>query len=113
VELARAEAERAHIEAANARTEALVAMELEKARLEALPKIVGEMVKPAEKITGISINHLSGLGGHGANGAAKPPVNQALDSILEMAVQLPALQKIGDAVGVNIDQSLAPLRRKD
>lgn len=107
VELARAEAEAAMIKAQNARSDAIVAMELEKARLEAMPKIVSEMVKPAEKIKGISINHLSGVGSAtGASGGEKAPVNQAIDAIMDMAVQLPALKKIGDAVGVNLDESL-------
>ncbi len=47
MELARAEAVRARIEAENARSDAIVAMELEKARLEAMPRIMAEMVKPA------------------------------------------------------------------
>ena len=38
-------------------------MELEKARLEAMPKIVSEMVKPAEEIKSINVNHVTGLGG--------------------------------------------------
>ncbi|MGB3243891.1 MAG: flotillin domain-containing protein [Sulfitobacter sp.] len=113
VELAKAEATLARINAENARTEAMVAMELELARLEALPKIVAEMVKPAEKIKGISINHVNGFGGAGGgDGGANAPVSQAIDSILSMAVQLPALKKIGDAVGVNIDDSLTDLTGK-
>lgn len=109
VELARVEADLARIQAENARSDAIVAMELEKARLEAMPKIIAEMVKPAEKIKGISINHLSGGFGAGGGAADKAPISQALDSIMEMAVQLPALKKIGDAVGVNIDDSLSVL----
>ncbi len=110
VELARVEADLARIKAENSRSDAIVAMELEKARLAALPKIVSEMVKPAEKIKGISINHVSGLGGNSGSQADKAPINQALDSILDMAVQFPALKKIGDAVGVNIDDSLSVLK---
>lgn len=106
-DLARAETTRARIEAENARSDALVAMELEKARLEAMPKIIGEMVKPAEKIKGISINQISGGFGAGSGeGGTRPPVNQALDSILEMAVQLPALKKIGESIGVNLEEGL-------
>lgn len=109
MKLAEAEADRAAIEARNARSDAQVAMELELARLEAMPKIVAEMVKPAEKIKGISINHVSGLGGAATSGegAARTPVNQALDSIMDMAVQLPALKKIGDQIGVNLEGGLA------
>jgi uncharacterized membrane protein YqiK len=92
-------------------------MELEKARLEAMPKIVAEMVKPAEKIRGININHITGLGGSGAVGAgagggAKPPVTQALDSILEMAVQLPAMKQLGEQIGLSFADGLTPRERK-
>ncbi len=106
VELAQAEATLARINAENARSEAIVAMELEKARLESMPKIIAEMVKPAEKINGISINHVGGLGGSAGEAGAKAPISQALDSIMDMAVQLPALKKIGDAVGVNMEDTL-------
>ena len=36
----------------------------------------------------------------------KPVVNQALDSILDMAVQLPALKKIGEELGVSVEDGL-------
>ena len=106
VELAQAEANLARINAENARSEAIVAMELEKARLENMPKIIAEMVKPAEKIKGISVNHISGMGRAGGEGGSAAPVSQALDSILDVAVQLPALKKIGDAVGVNLENAI-------
>ena len=107
VGLAEAEVDRARIEAANTRSDAVIALELEKARLEALPKIVSEMVKPAEKIKGISINHISGgFGQAGGDTGSKPVVNQALDSILEMAVQLPALTRIGESIGLNLEAGL-------
>ncbi|MEM9047229.1 MAG: flotillin domain-containing protein [Pseudomonadota bacterium] len=110
VELAQAEATLARINAENARSEAIVAMELEKARLENMPKILAEMVKPAEKIKGISVNHISGLGGVGDAGG-KAPVSQAIDSIMDMAVQLPALKKIGDAVGINLEESIQAIAK--
>jgi flotillin len=44
----------------------------------------------------------SGPGG-GSGGSDKPPVNQALDSIMGMAVQLPALRKIGEELGISMD----------
>lgn len=113
VDLARAETTRAQLEAENVRSEAMVAMEMEKARLEAMPKIIGEMVKPAEKIKGISINHISGGFGAGSGQQSdKPVVNQALDSIMEMAVQLPALKKIGETIGVNMEEGLAEASKK-
>lgn len=107
VRLAEAEAERATFEARNARSEAKIAMELELARLHAMPQIVEQMVKPAEKISGININHMTGFGGGSGENSGKSPVNQTLDSIMEMAVQLPALKKIGDQIGVSFDDTLA------
>ena len=105
--IARAEANRARIESENSRSPELVAMELEKAKLEAMPKIVAEMVKPAEKINAININQMSGVGqgvtGGEGGGGEKPALNQALDSMMSMAVQLPVLKKIGDQMGVTFD----------
>ena len=105
MKLAETEASLAQIKAENARSEAQVAMELELARLKALPQILAEMVKPAEKITGISINHISGLERSGG-GASASPINQTVDAIMDMAVSLPALKKLGDSIGVNIDTAL-------
>ncbi len=81
-------------------------MELEKARREALPGVVAEMVKPAEKIMSINVNHISGgLGGSTGDGSPRPVVAKALDPIMEMAVQLPLLKKIGDQMGVALDDT--------
>jgi uncharacterized membrane protein YqiK len=103
MELARAEAVRARIEAENARSDAIVAMELEKARLEAMPRIMAEMVKPAEKIDRISVNHISGgLRDRGEGTAPLSPVNQTIESIMDMALQLPTLQKLGETVSANL-----------
>lgn len=109
MKLAEAEANLAQIEAENARSEAQVAMQLELARLKAAPQIVAEMVKPAEKINGISVNHISGLGRNGneAKGGVVSPVNQTVDAILDMAVSLPTMKKLGDSLGVNLDLALS------
>ena len=104
VKLAEVEADRARIEAENERTDALIAMELEKARLEAMPRIVGEMVKPAERINSINVNHVTGLGGRGGESASRTPVASAMDAIMDMAVQLPLLKKVGDQMGVSFDE---------
>ena len=113
--LAQAEATLARINAENARSEAIVAMEMEKTRLENMPKIIAEMVKPAEKINGISINHITGMGRGGGEGDGKAPVSHVIDSIMDMAVQIPALRKIGDAVGVNLEETIQSVTkpRKD
>ena len=109
--LAEAEGQRAIIDAENKIDRHIAAMKVDLARLEALPKVVAEMVKPAEKIESIRINHLSGLGGtHG--GAGRPPLNQAIDSIMEMAVQLPALRKIGEELAMDLDGGIAKFAAK-
>lgn len=113
VKLAEAEASRAKIAAENSRTDAIVAMELEKARLEAMPKIIGEMVKPAEKINSINVNHVTGLGGSTGDTGPKSPVTTAMDSIMEMAVQYPLLQKIGDQMGVSFEETTGKKKNSD
>lgn len=105
--LASAEGMRARIEAENKRSPAIIAMEVEKARLKAVPKVVSEMVKPAEKIKSININHLSGgfgQTGGGSSSGDKPVINQAIDSIMEMAVQMPALKSIGESIGASLEE---------
>ncbi|UCE32920.1 MAG: hypothetical protein JSW68_08260 [Burkholderiales bacterium] len=55
------------------------------------------------------IHHVTGLGGSvgDGEGPGKPVVNQALDSIMEMAVQLPALRKLGEDLGMSMDAGLS------
>jgi len=105
VKIADADATRASIDAENSRSDAMIAMELEKARLLALPKIISEMVKPAEKIKSINVNHVTGLGGSSGGSTPSTPVAAALDSIMDMAVQMPMLKKIGDQMGVAFDDN--------
>jgi len=71
------------------------------------------MVKPAEKIKGISINHITGLGRGERGDAPSSPVDQTVDAILDMAVSLPTLKKLGDAVGVNLEGVLPDDKAKD
>jgi flotillin len=103
--LAKAEGEAAIFAAQNSQSETIVQMKLDLAKIEALPHVVREMVKPAEKIDSIRINHVTGFGstsGGSANGASGPVVNQVIDGILSMALQLPAVQKLGEEIGINI-----------
>ncbi|MEL6766482.1 MAG: flotillin domain-containing protein [Pseudomonadota bacterium] len=111
--LAEAEGQRALVDAENAISAEIAAMKVQLARLEALPAIVEQMVKPAEKIDSIKIHHVTGLhGATGGNGGAGvpvggSPVNQAVDAIGAMAVQLPALKKLGEEVGISLEDGLA------
>jgi len=105
-ELASTEIALANIKAENVRDTKIIDFELNKARLEAMPKIVSEMVKPAEKINSINVNHLTGLGNRPADNADRGPVGNAMDSIMDMAIQLPLLKKIGDQLGVSFDEAI-------
>lgn len=112
--MAESEGSRALIEAENALSAPLLQMKLEKYRLDRLPEIVSQMMKPVEKIDSIRIHHVSGFGstspGSAATGdggvAGKAPVTQVMDSILGMALQLPALKSIGDQIGVDLSAAV-------
>jgi flotillin len=111
--LAQSEGERAVIEAENSQTDALIRMKLEQHRLDRLPEIVSQMMKPAEKIDSIRIHQLSGFGGNASgtpggngDGGQKTPINQVMDSILGMALQLPALRSIGDSIGLDFSSAV-------
>lgn len=121
--LAESEGQRAKIEAENGRSDALMALKLEQHRLDKLPAILEQMMKPAEKIDSIRINQVSGFGSStGQAGAAEPnggttgtgaPVNQVMDSILGMALQLPALRNIGDSIGYDFSSAMDSIQPLD
>ena len=110
--LAEAEGRAAVIAAENSQSPELMAMKMDEARLRALPEVVERMMKPAEKIDSIRINHITGMGGMGAGGEGggdKSTVNQVVDGVLAMALQLPAVQKLGEEVGMNIGDGVRGL----
>ncbi len=118
--LARAAGTAALAEADNALSGEVIKMKTDLARLKTLPDLVGQMMKPTEKIDSIRINHISaggtGFAGSsasgtgGTNGAGdKAVVNQAVDGILSMALQLPAVKKLGEEIGINIGDGLKGL----
>ena len=112
--LAESEGTAAMLAAENTRSDSLMKLELERYRLDKLPEIVSQMMKPVEKIDSIRIHQVSGLGvggaagtaGAGADGGARPPINQVLDSVLGMALQLPALRSIGESIGYDFSSAL-------
>ncbi len=117
--LAESEGSRALISAENTRSDALMKMKLEQYRLDRLPEIVSQMMKPAEKIDSIRIHQVTGFGssnggggaggsgdGGGGNGGGRAPVTQVMDSILGMALQLPAMKSIGDQIGVDFSSAI-------
>lgn len=111
--LATAEGQKAIANSENELSEQIVEMKVRLAQLEAMPAIIAEMVKPAEKIDSIKIHQVTGLAG--ADGSGKgggaagsgTPVNQAMDSILGMALQLPAMQALGKDLGISMEDGLA------
>ena len=115
--LARAEGTAALIQAENAQSPELIDLKLDLARIEALPAIVEKMMKPAEKIETIRINQITGLGGSSAGGGSTGggdggggaeargdgnAVNQVVDAVMRLALQLPAVRKLGEEVGINV-----------
>jgi flotillin len=106
--LAEAEGKRAQIEAENRQSEALLRSRIEMHKLDRLPEIAAQMMKPVEKIDSIRINQIAGLGHNGGGGGSDgSPFNQALESILGMSVQLPMMKKLGDEIGLDFDAQLA------
>lgn len=117
--MATADGQSAVIAAENSQSEDLIKMKIDLAKLETLPDVVGKMMKPAEKIDSIRINHITGFGGMGGSGGGggnagdsgggsgdKAVVNQVVDGILSMALQLPAVKKLGEEIGINIGDGL-------
>ena len=103
--LAEAKGSAAMIAAQNELSPEVIALKIEEERLRTLPQVVERMMKPAEKIESIRINQMTGFGGAQAatgEGGDKSTVNQVVDSVLSMALQLPAGQKLGEEVGMNI-----------
>ena len=128
--ISESEGKAAMIEAENAQSEQILRLRLELHKLDMLPEIAAQMVKPAEKIDSIRINHISGLGslgggsgaGEGGSGSGGG-FQSALDSIMGMAIGFPALKKLGEEIGVEMDANLGaraldainrtPVRKKD
>ena len=94
-------------------------LELERYRLDKLPEIVAQMMKPAEKIESIRIHQVSGLvraawnvrRRHGVPRRARRST-RCMDSILGMALQLPALKSIGESIGYDFSAALPKTSRR-
>lgn len=103
--VAEASGRQAQVEAENKQSEAVLRARVEMHKIDKLPEIATQMMKPVEKIESIRINHIGGMGN--AGGADGSQFGQALDSILGMSVQLPFMKKIGDEIGLDFDSALA------
>jgi flotillin len=107
--LAEAEGRQALANSENTLSPEIIALRVALAKIEAMPRIVAEMVKPAEKIEFIRINQISGMGGSEGDGGQKAPVNQAFDAMLGAALQLPVMKKLGEELGMNFEGGLTGL----
>ncbi len=108
--LATAEGQKAIANSENELSAEIVAMKIRLAQLEAMPAILAEMVKPAEKIDSIKIHQVTGMSapsGSETGASAGTPVNQALDSVLGMALQMPAMQALGKELGMSLEDGVA------
>ncbi len=107
---AQAKARAAMIAAENTMEPAIIAMRLEERRLDRMPEIMTQMMKPVEKIDSIKINQIGGLAA-GDPGSRDTGVNgafgSAMDQILSMAVRLPAMKQMGEEIGLDFDANLA------
>merc|ERR1712100_912888 len=101
--LAKAAGKTAIVAAENGQSKEIIDMKLASKKLAILPEVVEKMMKPAEKIEGIRINNISGFaksgGNEGSSTSESSSVNNVIDGVLDLALQLPAVKKIGEEVG--------------
>lgn len=95
-------------QAENTLSDAVIRMRLEERKLDRLPEIMTQMMKPVEKIDSIRINQITGAGGSNGSGeGVDGAFGAAMDQILGMAVRLPAMKQMGEEIGLDFDANLA------
>ncbi len=106
---AEAEGKRKVNEAANILSPDQIAMQIRQALIAALPGIIEQSVKPMERIEGIKILHVEGLGGGvsgggspGTDGAAGLP-DQAVNAALRFRAQAPLLDSLLGELGLKVN----------
>ena len=104
---AEAEGKRKINEAANVLSADQIAMQIRQALITALPGIIEQSVKPMERIEGIKILHVEGLGGAGggspgADGTAGLP-DQAVNAALRFRAQAPLLDSLLSELGPKVN----------
>jgi uncharacterized membrane protein YqiK len=104
---AEAEGHRKVNEAANILSPEQIAMQVRKALIEALPRIIEQSVKPMESIDGIKILHVEGLGGSSGGGGGTPAnsglADQAVNAALRYRAQAPLLDALMSELGLKGD----------
>lgn len=101
---AEAEGKRKVNEAANTLSAEQIAMQIKQALIAALPGIIEQSVKPMERIDGIKILHVEGLGGAAAGGAQAANdgslPEQAVNAALRFRAQAPLLDSLMAELGL-------------
>ena len=92
-----AEAERLRNEAENILTEDARTGRLRARMLDRLEGIIRESVRPMEKIEGIKILHIDGLGG---GGGGRSPTDEVIESVLRYRVQSPLIDEMMKEIGI-------------
>src|SRR5690606_30244829 len=102
-----AEGKRAINEADNILSPEIIALQVKKALIEALPEIIRESVKPMERIDGIKIMHVEGLGGgngggngHASGGGEGSLADQLVSSALRYRSQAPLVDAVMKELGL-------------
>jgi flotillin len=93
-------------DAENKLSDAVIRMRLEERKLDRLPEIMTQMMKPVEKIDSIRINQIGGFNGvqgQGDGTGVDSAFGAAIDQILGMAVRLPAMKQMGEEIGLDFD----------
>lgn len=106
--LADAEARLAMVEAENKISPEQIQFNLNRIRTEALPGVVSQLMKPAEKIDSVRMFlGADGLlkGGAGAGSAGNPANLQ--DAILGLSMMNPAAKKVGEMLGIQLSDGMA------
>lgn len=106
---AEAEGQRKVNEAANLLSAEQIAMQIRRALIEALPRIIEQSVKPMEHIDGIKILHVDGLNGSSNGGAGNGAgangglADQAVNAALRYRAQAPLLDALMNELGLKGD----------
>jgi uncharacterized membrane protein YqiK len=93
-----AEAQRLRNEADNMLSEDARAGALRARMIDRLEGIVRESVRPMEKIEGIKILHVDGLGGSG--GGPRSPTDEVIESVMRYRAQAPLIDEMMKEIGV-------------
>ena len=117
--LAEAEGNTRLYEAENSLSAQIIDFRLAQERLKAMPQIIAELVKPAEKIGSINIHKVDGFGsmtGGTAGGDAVTSggksggmINDAFNEMRAMHLQTPLLKQMGQSLGLNFDASTSDM----